>query len=128
MHTQNINIKTATKKSAERWGENRLAAVIAEQESLLAALCDLRNSPSESRDEEILSLLYAMSQNVLTEGVTDWHRAKPLVSLSVIQPWLQAKAHAVRLYGETGKAAWEYSQKSLRNDMLADIAMRDADI
>ncbi|MDH1321482.1 hypothetical protein N5C39_24255 [Enterobacter bugandensis] len=44
MNTQNVNVKTATKESSERWGsdpEARLACVIAEQKSFLLELCQV---------------------------------------------------------------------------------------
>ena len=46
MNTQNVNVKTATKESSERWGsdpEARLACVIAEQKSYLIELCGVWN-------------------------------------------------------------------------------------
>ena len=43
MNTQNVNVKTATKESTERWVENLLASVISEQKSLLMYLAELKN-------------------------------------------------------------------------------------
>ena len=40
MNTQNVNVKTATKESTERWVENLLANAISEQKSLLLHLVD----------------------------------------------------------------------------------------
>ena len=104
MNTQNVNVKTATKESSERWGsdpEARLACVIAEQKSYLIELCGVWNLQLSQKDEaeEILRLLSLMSDNVHREGVLCWERSYPLVSFHVVQPWLQAKDHAIRLYG-----------------------------
>jgi hypothetical protein len=126
MHTQNVN--TAAQKSSERWGQNpekRLACVIAEQKSYLTELCGVWNLQLSQKDEaeEVFNILMAMSKNVYDEGVTDWHCDKPLVSFAVFQPWLQAQAHAVRLYGTTGKAAWEDACKSLKDNMVFAVAM-----
>lgn len=126
MHTQNV--KTAAHESSERWGENRplrLARVIAEQKSYLNELCGLWNMQLTEIDEaeEIYNIVCAMSKNVLEEGVIDWDREKPLVSLYVVQPWLEAKAHAVRLYGETGAMAWEHSRKEFEDGIIFSRAL-----
>ncbi|EAM2340927.1 ammonia monooxygenase [Salmonella enterica] len=128
MNTQNVNVKTATKESSERWGsdpEARLACVIAEQKSFLLELCQVWNLQLSEGDEaeEVCNILCAMSKNVWNEGVMDWHTDKPLLSFHIAQPWLQAKAQAVRLYGETGRAAWAYADKSLKDCMAFECAM-----
>ncbi|MCS3490955.1 ammonia monooxygenase [Enterobacter sp. SLBN-59] len=128
MNTQNVNVKTATKESSERWGsdpEARLACVIAEQKSFLLELCQVWNLQlSEGEEaEEVCNILCAMSKNVWNEGVMDWHTDKPLLSFHIVQPWLQAKAQAVWLYGETGRAAWAYADKSLKDCMAFECAM-----
>ncbi|MCA7052289.1 ammonia monooxygenase [Escherichia coli] len=128
MNTQNVNVKTATKESSERWGsdpEARLACVIAEQKSFLLELCQVWNLQLSEDDEaeEVCNILCAMSKNVWNEGVMDWHTRKPLISFHIVQPWLQAKAQAVRLYGETGRAAWAYADKSLKDCMAFECAM-----
>ncbi|EPB5915858.1 ammonia monooxygenase [Citrobacter amalonaticus] len=104
MNTQNVNVKTATKESSERWGSDpkaRLACVIAEQKSYLNELCGVWNLQLSQKDEaeEILRLLSLMSDNIHKEGVLCWERSYPLVSFHIVQPWLQAKNHAIRLYG-----------------------------
>lgn len=104
MNTQNVNVKTATKESSERWGSDpkaRLACVIAEQKSYLAELCGVCNLQLSQHDEaeEILRLLSLMSDNIHREGVLCWERSYPLVSFHVVQPWLQAKDHVIRLTG-----------------------------
>jgi hypothetical protein len=42
MNTQNVNVKTATKESTERWVENLLATAISEQ-NLLMYLAELKS-------------------------------------------------------------------------------------
>jgi len=128
MHTQNVNVKTAAQESTGRWGTDpkaRLACVIAEQKSYLLELCQVWNLQLSEADEaeEVCNILCAMSKNVWDEGVLDWMRDKPLLSFHVVQPWLQAQAHAVRLYGETGLAAWTYANKSLKDCMNFEYAM-----
>lgn len=128
MHTRNVNVKTAAQESTGRWGTDpkvRLACVIAEQNSYLLELCQVWNLQLSEADEaeEVSNILCAMSKNVWDEGVLDWMCDKPLLSFHVVQPWLQAKAHAVRLYGETGLAAWAYANQSLKNCMNFEYAM-----
>lgn len=103
IHTQHV--KTAAAESFERWGtdpKTRLACVIAEQRSYLAELCLVWNLQLSQKDEaeEVLRLLCLMSDNVHKEGVLCWDRSYPLVSFHVVQPWLQAKAHAMLRQGE----------------------------
>ena len=128
MNTQNVNVKTATKESSERWGSDpkaRLACVIAEQKSYLAELCDVCNLQLSQHDEakEILRLLSLMSGNVHKEGVLCWERSYPLVSFHVVQPWLQAQAHAIRLYGFIGQKAWDIARKDLCDNINFAQAM-----
>jgi len=122
------NVKTAAPESSERWGQNpekRLVCVIAEQRAYLTELCVLAELHLEERDEaeEVFNILTAMSKNVYDEGVTDWHSDKPRVAFAVIQPWLQAQAQAVSLYGSTGRAAGEYSRKNLKDNLEFSVAM-----
>ncbi|HHI2555010.1 ammonia monooxygenase [Klebsiella aerogenes] len=128
MNTQNVNIKTATKESSERWGTDpkaRLACVIAEQKSYLLELCQVRNLQLSQKDEaeEVLRLLSLMGDNVHKEGVLCWERSYPLVSFYVVQPWLQAKDHAIRLYGVIGREAWDIARKDLCNNINFAQAM-----
>lgn len=52
-------------------------------------------------------------------------RSYPLVSFHVVQPWLQAKDHAIRLYGVIGREAWEIARKDLCNNInFAQAMMR----
>ncbi|HDV4933408.1 ammonia monooxygenase [Citrobacter freundii] len=133
MNTQNVNVKTATKESSERWGANpktRLACVIAEQRSYLNELCQVWNLQLSQKDEaeEVLRLLSLMSDNVHKEGVLCWERSYPLVSFHVVQPWLQAKNHAIRLYGMIGREAWEIARKDLRDNINFAQAMLDVEV
>lgn len=128
MNTQNVNVKTATKESSERWGSDpkaRLACVIAEQRSYLAELCQVWKLQLSQKDEaeEILRLLSLMSDNVHREGVLCWERSYPLVSFHVVQPWLQAQVHAIRLYGVIGQKAWDIARKDLCNNINFAQAM-----
>ncbi|MGK3213212.1 ammonia monooxygenase [Enterobacter kobei] len=128
MNTQNVNVKTAAQESTRRWGTDpkaRLACVIAEQKSYLLELCQVWNLQLSEADEaeEVCNILCAMSKNVWDEGVLDWMCDKPLLSFHVVQPWLQAKANAVRLYGENGLAAWTYANRSLKDCMNFEYAM-----
>ena len=122
MNTQNVKVKTATRKSSKRWGEDpkaRLDCVIAEQQAYLAELCQVWNLQLSQKDEaeEIMRLLSLMGDNVYREGVLCWMRSYPLVSFHVVQPWLQAKDRAIRLYGVIGREAWEIARRDLRNNL-----------
>lgn len=126
MHTQNV--KTAAAESSGRWGTDpkaRLACVIAEQRSYLLELYQVWNLQLSQKDEaeEILRLLCLMSDNVHKEGVVCWERSYPLVSFHVVQPWLQAKDHAIRLYGVIGREAWDIARKDLCNNIHFAHAM-----
>ncbi|HDT4320180.1 TPA: ammonia monooxygenase, partial [Klebsiella aerogenes] len=105
--------------------KTRLTCVIAEQKSYLDELCGIKALQLDQHEEaeEVCNILCAMSKNIWYEGVIDWMREKPLLSFHVVQPWLQAKAHAARLYGETGQEAWAYADKSLKNCMIFELAM-----
>ncbi|EHJ8505884.1 ammonia monooxygenase [Salmonella enterica subsp. diarizonae serovar 47:k:z53:[z84]] len=131
MNTQNINV--ASKESSSRWGSDpkaRLTCVIAEQRSYLDELCQVWNLQLSQQDEaeEVLRLLSLMSDNVHKEGVLCWERSYPLVSFHVVQPWLQAKNHAIRLYGVIGREAWEIARKDLRDNINFAQAMLDAEV
>ncbi len=126
MHTQNVKIAAA--ESSGRWGTDpkvRLACVIAEQRSYLLELCQVWNLQLSEDDEaeEVCNILCAMSKNVWNEGVIDRTRDKPLMSFHVVQPWLQARACAVRLYGAVGFAAWTFANQSLKDCMAFEDAM-----
>jgi hypothetical protein len=67
MNTQNVNVKTATKESTERWVENLLANAISEQKSLLMYLAELKNKRlrESERSELVWGTLMRMADNVL---------------------------------------------------------------
>lgn len=126
MNTENF--KTAAAESSKRWGGDpkaRLICVIAEQKSYLAELYGVLNLQltEDDKAEEILNILCAMSKNIWFDGVIDWMRDKPLLSFHVVQPWLQAKTVAERLYGEIGIAAWAYANQDLTACMAFEEAM-----
>ena len=75
MNTQNVNVKTATKESTERWVENLLATAISEQKSLLLYLVELKSKRmrESERSELVWGTLMRMADNVLGAGVVDWH-------------------------------------------------------
>lgn len=128
MNTQNVNVKTATKESSKRWDTDpkaRLACVIAEQKSYLTELCGVWEGQLSQKEEaeEVLRILGLMSENVHREGVLCWERSYPLMSFHVVQPWLQAKDHAIRLYGVVGREALEIARKDLRNNIQFAQAM-----
>ena len=105
--------------------ESASGCVNAEQTSYLAELCGVWNLKLSQKDEaeEILRLISLMSDNVHREGVLCWERSYPLVSFHVVQPWLQAKDHAIRLYGVIGREAWEIARKDLCNNINFAQAM-----
>ncbi|EOY4807543.1 UNVERIFIED_ORG: hypothetical protein FHU01_4384 [Citrobacter freundii] len=122
------NTQNVIQKSAERWGTDpkvRLACVIAEQKTYLNELCQVWNQQLSGDDEaeDVCNILCAMSKNVWNEGVLDWMRGKPLLSFHVVQPWLEARGHAIRLYGDTGLAAWNYANQSLKDCFSFEFAM-----
>ncbi|MCV3773754.1 ammonia monooxygenase [Enterobacter sp. RD4-1-1] len=128
MSTRNVTVKAANSEASKRWGTDpkaRLACVIAEQKSYLSELCGVWELQLSQKDqaEEILRLLSLMSDNVHKEGVLCWERSYPLVSFHVVQPWLQAQAHAIRLYGFIGQKAWDIARKDLCDNINFAQAM-----
>ena len=125
MNTQNVNVKTATKESTERWVENRLANVISEQKSLLMYLAELKNKRlRESESAELVwGTLMRMADNVLGAGVVDWHADVLQVHFGVAQPWLQSRKLVELLYGDTGKEAWKDARKYIADSMRAERHM-----
>lgn len=133
MNTQNVNVKTATKESSERWGadtEARMACVIEEQHYYLAELCQVWNLQLSQKDEaeEVLRILGLMADNVHKEGVMSWERSYPLISFHIVQPWLQAKNHVIRLYGVIGHEAWEIARNELRDNINFAQAMLEVEV
>ncbi|WP_261667107.1 hypothetical protein [Erwinia mallotivora] len=70
MNTQNVNVKTATKESSERWDENQLKTAASEQKVLLSYLNELKNTRmmADERAELVLGTLMRMAENVLYPG------------------------------------------------------------
>ena len=125
MNTQNVNVKTATKESTERWVENLLANAISEQKSLLLHLVELKNKRlrESERSELVWGTLMRMADNVLGAGVVDWHADVLQVHLGVAQPWLQSRKLVELLFGDTGKEAWNDARKYIADSMRAERHM-----
>ena len=125
MNTQNVNVKTATKESTERWVENRQANVISEQKSLLMYLAELKNKRlrESERAELVWGTLMRMADNVLGAGVVDWHADVLQVHFGLAQPWLQSRKLVELLYGDTGKEAWKDARKYIADSMRAERHM-----
>ena len=125
MNTQNVNVKTATKESTERWVENLLASVISEQKSLLMYLAELKNKRlrESERSELVWGTLMRMADNVLGAGVVDWHADVLQVHFGVAQPWLQSRKIVELLFGDTGKEVWNDARKYIADSMRAERHM-----
>ncbi|AXZ45950.1 hypothetical protein ACX9Q3_005390 [Klebsiella oxytoca] len=125
MNTQNVNVKTATKESTERWVENLLASVISEQKSLLMYLAELKNKRlrESERSELVWGTLMRMADNVLGAGVVDWHADVLQVHFVVAQPWLQSRKLVELLYGDIGEEAWNDARKYIADSMRAERHM-----
>ena len=125
MNTQNVNVKTATKESTERWVENLLANAISEQKSLLMYLAELKNKRlrESERAELVWGTLMRMADNVLGEGVVDWHADVLQVHFGVAQPWLQSRKLVELLYGDIGEEAWNDARKYIADSMRAERHM-----
>ena len=125
MNTQNVNVKTATKESTERWVENLLATAISEQKSLLLHLVELKSKRmrESERSELVWGALMRMADNVLGAGVVDWHADVLKVHFDVAQPWLQSRKLVELLYGDTGKDAWNDARNYIADSMRAEPYM-----
>ena len=125
MNTQNVNVKTATKESTERWVENLLATAISEQKSLLLYLVELKSKRmrESERSELVWGALMRMADNVLGAGVVDWHADVLQVHFGVAQPWLQSRKLVELLYGDTAKEAWNDARKYIADSMRAEPYM-----
>jgi hypothetical protein len=120
MHTHNINVKTATRKTPERCGQGAEQSVIKEQQSLLLRLAGLWNLqlPLAEEVDEISILLESITENVRLYGVTDWSREKPRVKWSIACWWVQAQNMAIALYESAGMEAVKKARTDMA-DMLA---------
>ena len=125
MNTQNVNVKTATKESTERWVENLLATAISEQKSLLLNLVELKSKRmrESERSELVWGTLMRMADNVLGAGVVDWHADVLQVHFGVAQPWLQSRKIVELLFGDTGKEVWNDARKYIADSMRAERHM-----
>ena len=125
MNTQNVNVKTATKESTERWVENLLATAISEQKSLLLYLVELKSKRVRERErrELVWGTLMRMADNVLGAGVVDWHADVLQVHFGVAQPWLQSRKLVELLFGDPGKEAWNDARKYIADSMRAERHM-----
>ena len=125
MNTQNVNVKTATKESTERWVENLLATAISEQKSLLLYLVELKSKRmrESERSELVWGTLMRMADNVLGAGVVDWHADVLQVHFGVAQPWLQSRKLVELLFGDTGKEAWTDARTYIADSMRAERHM-----
>ena len=81
MNTQNVNVKTATKESTERWVENRQANVISEQKSLLMYLAELKNK--RLRESEIAELVWGTLMRMADTGKEAWNDARKYIADSM---------------------------------------------
>ncbi|MGY6031864.1 hypothetical protein [Phytobacter sp. AG2a] len=125
MHTHNVNVKTAAQETAGRWGENRMELAVSDQQGLLTYLESLKKTRmlASHRAEQVLGTLLRMAENVLYPGITDWSTETPRASFRVMQPWIQARAVAENLFGETGVAAWEIARKHIADSVAAERHM-----
>ncbi|HHH0281424.1 TPA: ammonia monooxygenase [Yersinia enterocolitica] len=100
------------------------AVVVDEQRALVAQLIQLgfEEMPEYDLAELVCGTLTLLAKNVVNE-VTDWERAKPLVSWDIAKYWLQARIISHRIYGELGVNAWNYARESLATDLAFEKAM-----
>lgn len=127
MHTHNVNVKTATRKTPERFSQVKIYNVIAEQQSLLlrlAGLWNLQLSPEEE-EEEVSMLVLQLAENVLLYGVTDWSCVKPKISWDIAGFWFQAQKIALSLYEQKGARAVEYARCELAERLAHEKHKRE---
>lgn len=128
MNTQNI--KTAASESSERWGEGQeirgISPALAENLMYLRTLREGRMLARE-RDEQLFGTLTIMADAVCST-VTDWSVPRPVLPLSSVQAWAEARKIALKLYGASGHAAWNYAVDYLRTELSVGYAMFRADI
>jgi len=128
MNTQNI--KTAATESSERCGEGQetrgISPALAENLMYLRTLREGRMLARE-RDEQLFGTLTIMA-DVVCSTVTDWSVPRPVLPLSSVQAWAEARKIALTLHGESGHAAWNYAVDYLRTELNVGYAMFRADI
>ncbi|AVF38067.1 ammonia monooxygenase [Rahnella sikkimica] len=127
MHTHNVNIKTAARKTPERYSQVKFLAVIAEQQSFLMRLVNLWNLqlPQEEQEEEVSMLLMQLAENVLLHGVLDWSPKKPLISWDIACFWIQGQKFALSLYEQGGARAVDYARKDLADSLAHEKYYRN---
>ncbi|EIX3165465.1 hypothetical protein MKB28_005639, partial [Salmonella enterica] len=65
MNTQNVNVKTATKESSERWDEKALASLNSLQMSVSNALLEYQRCPDKARLEtQTVRLMDQLEANI----------------------------------------------------------------
>ncbi|NNS09998.1 hypothetical protein [Erwinia sp. JH02] len=128
MNTQNI--KTAATETPKTWGKGPeikgISPALAENLMYLRTLREGRMLTRE-RDEQLFGTLTIMADAVCST-VTDWSTARPVMPLSSVQAWAEAREIALTLHGESGKAAWNYAVDYLRTELSVGYAMFRADI
>lgn len=127
MHTHNVNVKTATRKTPERFSQVKIYNAIAEQQSLLLRLAGLWNLQlsSEEEEEEVSMLVLQLAENVRLYGVTDWSCKKPKILWDIACFWIQAQKMAISLYEMKGAHAVEYARSELADFLTHEEYYRD---
>lgn len=128
MNTQNI--KTAATETPKTWGKGPeirgISPALAENLMYLRTLREGRML-TRDRDEQLFGTLTLMADAVCGT-VTDWSTPRPVMPLSSVQAWAEARKISLNLYGESGRAAWNYAVDYLRTELNAGYAMCKADI
>ena len=127
MYTHNFNVKTAARKTPERYSQVKFLAVIAEQQSLLMRLVNLWNLqlPDEEQEEEVSMLLLQLAENVLLHGVLDWSPKKPRISWDIACFWILGQKFALSLYEQEGARAVEYARGELADRLTHEKYYQD---
>ncbi|WP_112289070.1 hypothetical protein [Rahnella sp. AN3-3W3] len=96
--------------------------VIREQKSFCMQLAGLWNLqlPECEEAKEVARLLGLLAENVLLNGVINWHCSKPLIAWDIAQWWLKAQGLAVKLYGTAGADAVTEVRNDLADRMVVD--------
>jgi len=124
------NIKPAASESSERGGEGQeirgVSPALAERLKYLKIWREERMLACE-REELLLGMLRNIADDVC-RTVTDWSMPRPVMPLSSVQAWAEARKVALNLYGELGQAAWSYAVDYLKTELSVGYAMCKADI
>ncbi|WP_416414441.1 hypothetical protein [Pantoea sp. App145] len=95
----------------------------------LACLAKLSTREMDEMERE--ELLNGTIRNIadrVCNTVTDWTRPRPVVPFSSLSAWNCAGQLAMKLFGETGEAAWSAGRSHLALLLMAGYAMYVADI